>query len=139
MGMPKPKPDQVIRFEVVLGSVEREIARDIRTAYGVNKISTPMVALLSDVSAMYIVATIVELFGKDIPWLPTVADVPEGLEWLAEQAVDYNAYRSQAQATPPRESRPPPENAGSVLYNLMNPNWNFGDFSWSSVTGGIFD
>ena len=83
MGMPKVKPESVIRHEIVLGRADRELLAGAVAAYQVNRISTPLVALLSDVSAMYIVATIIELFGKDIEWLPTLADVPEGLEWVA--------------------------------------------------------
>jgi len=85
---------------------------------------------MSDVSAMYVLATIVELFGKDIEWLPTIADVPEGLEWLADQAAEYNAYRAQARATPEGEDRPKPTTLGAAWYNLMNPNWGgfFGNF-----------
>ena len=128
--MPKVKPESVIRHEIVLGRADRELLSGAVAAYQVNRISTPLVALLSDVSAMYIITTIIELYGKDIPWLPTLADVPEGLEWLVEQAAEYNAYRAQANATPEGEDRPKPTNAGSVWYNLMNPNWGgfFGNF-----------
>jgi len=130
MGMPKVKPDQVIRHEIVLGRADRELLSGAVAAYQVNRISTPLVALMSDVSAMYVLATIVELFGKDIEWLPTIADVPEGLEWLADQAAEYNAYRAQARATPEGEDRPKPTTLGAVWYNLMNPNWGgfFGNF-----------
>ena len=55
--MPKPKPDQVIRHEIVLGRSERELIEGALVAYQVNKIATPTVALLSDVSAMSIVLT----------------------------------------------------------------------------------
>ena len=94
--MPKVKPESVIRHEIVLGRADRQLLAGAVAAYQVNRISTPLVALMSDVSAMYVLATIVELFGKDIEWLPTIADVPEGLEWLADQAAEYNAYRAQA-------------------------------------------
>jgi len=43
--MPKPKPDEVIRHEVVLGSVEREALKDIRTAYTLNRVLTPLTNL----------------------------------------------------------------------------------------------
>jgi len=55
--MPKPKPDQVIRHEIVLGRSERELIEGALVAYQVNRIATPTVALLSDVSAMSIVLT----------------------------------------------------------------------------------
>ena len=47
--MPKPKPDQVIRYEVVLGSTERQIIKDMRSAYVFNRISAPMVDLAEDI------------------------------------------------------------------------------------------
>jgi hypothetical protein len=55
--MPKPKPDQVIRHEIVLGRSERELVEGALVAYQVNRIATPTVALLSDVSAMSIILT----------------------------------------------------------------------------------
>jgi hypothetical protein len=53
--MPKPKPNQIIRHEIVLGRTERELIESGLTAYSINKISTPLVALLSDVSAMTLI------------------------------------------------------------------------------------
>ena len=55
--MPKRKPDQVIRHEIVFGRSERELIEGALVAYQVNRIATPTVALLSDVSAMSIVLT----------------------------------------------------------------------------------
>ena len=43
--MPKPKPDQVIRHEIVLGSVERNVLRDAQTAYSVNRLASPFTNL----------------------------------------------------------------------------------------------
>ena len=48
MGMPKVKPESVIRHEIVLGRADRELLAGAVAA------------------SMYIVATIIELFGKDI-------------------------------------------------------------------------
>ena len=55
--MPKPKPDNVVRHEIVFGRSERDLLEGALIAYQVNRISTPLVALLSDVSAMTIVFT----------------------------------------------------------------------------------
>jgi len=55
--MPKPKPDQVIRHEIVLGRSERELVEGALVAYQVNRIATPTVALLSDASAMFLILT----------------------------------------------------------------------------------
>ena len=53
--MPKPKPDQVIRHEIVFGRSERDLIEGALVAYQVNRIATPAVALISDMSAMAIV------------------------------------------------------------------------------------
>ena len=53
--IPKPKPDQVIRHEIVFGRSERDLIEGALVAYQVNRIATPAVALISDVSAMAIV------------------------------------------------------------------------------------
>jgi len=50
--MPKRKPDQVVRHEIVLGRSERELISDGIAAYQFNRITTPLVALFSDASAM---------------------------------------------------------------------------------------
>jgi hypothetical protein len=53
--MPKVKPDQVIRHEIVFGRSERELIEGALVAYQVNKIATPAVALISDISAMTLI------------------------------------------------------------------------------------
>lgn len=58
--MPKPKPDQIIRHEYVLGKVERQMLEQTSTAYSINRVLNPIVAALSDVS---FVATILSLYG----------------------------------------------------------------------------
>jgi len=138
MGMPKPKPDQVIRFEVVLGSVEREIVRDLRTAYTFNKVANPLITMIDDAGlwtkeGFALFLTIVSIvFDVDIPYFPDVTDI-------GDIRREFEEYGNANQDTPPGEDRTPPSNLGGFLYNLRNPNWNFTDFSWSSVTGGIFD
>jgi len=61
--MPKPKPDQVIRHEIVLGSVERDIIDTAVTAYTANRVAQPLVALLSDNTALIALFTILEATG----------------------------------------------------------------------------
>ena len=63
--MPKRKPDQLIEFRISLQDKEREILDQLSTAYTVNKVGTPLVALISDGSAMILVtAFLYSLFGK---------------------------------------------------------------------------
>ncbi len=136
--MPKPKPDQVIRHEIVLGSVERDALKDMRTAYAFNRVATPTVNLLNDGSGLYFVLTLVELFGTDIPWLPTIADIPDAYKWLRELPDQMLQYEQENAGVQEGEDRTPPTNVGGVIYNLKNPNWNLGDFSWDAITGGLF-
>lgn len=53
--VPKPKPDQVIRHEIVFGRSERELIEGALVAYQVNKIATPAISLISDISAMTLI------------------------------------------------------------------------------------
>jgi len=138
MSLPKPKPDQVIRFEVVLGSVEREIVRDLRTAYAFNKISNPLITMVDEMGlwtkegmALFLLL-VSAIFDVDIPWFPDITDM-EGIK------NDFDEYRRNNADTPPGEDRIPPSNLGGAIYNLRNPNWNFSDWSFSALTGGIFD
>lgn len=90
--MPKPKPDQVIRHEIVLGRSERELIEGALVAYQVNKIATPAVALISDNSAMIWILSIISgiLGWKYIlsPGLENAADI------LGDWQNQYNAWKS---------------------------------------------
>ena len=59
MGMPKPKPDQVIRHEMVLGRAERELLDTVTTAYTVNRVLTPFTGLLASTAGLLLVATLI--------------------------------------------------------------------------------
>ena len=71
---PKRKPDNVVRHEFVLGRSERQLVSDATLAYQINKISTPLVALLSDVSAMGLIfAGIGTYYGFKFDVIPSAA------------------------------------------------------------------
>ena len=61
--MPKPKPDQVVRHEIVLGRSEREMLDTAITAYTTNRVMTPFVSLLSDNTALLALFAILEASG----------------------------------------------------------------------------
>ena len=61
--MPKPKPTEVIRHEVVLGRSERDLLEGALMAYGFNRVATPIVAGLSDISFVVTVAGILAALG----------------------------------------------------------------------------
>ena len=88
--MPKPKPDQVVRHEIVLGRSERELISDGLLAYQVNRISTPLVALLSDASAMGLIfAGIGTYYGFKFDIIPGAAQSTADL---------FNDFYAQYQA-----------------------------------------
>ena len=77
MGMPKVKPDNVVRHEIVLGRSEREILDTLVTATAANRVLTPVVALLSDVSALSAIFILLEATGI-IDLVPN--EIREGIE-----------------------------------------------------------
>ena len=54
--MPKPKPDEVIRHDLVLGRSERDLLETATTAFTVNRIFTPIATLLSTTAGVLLVA-----------------------------------------------------------------------------------
>ena len=90
--MPKPKPDQVIRHEIVLGRSERELISDGLLAYQVNRISTRLVALISDVSAMsLILGGLATYYGFKFE-IGTRA-YESGLDLYNDWLIQYNAFK----------------------------------------------
>jgi len=61
--MPKPKPTQVIRHEIVLGRKEKEMVDAAMSAYSFNRVSTPVVQLLNDPFGLAAFLTIVASLG----------------------------------------------------------------------------
>jgi len=61
--MTKRKPDQVIEYRVSLQDKQSEQLDSMIAAFQINKIATPLVALLSDASAMLIVTGLLEAYG----------------------------------------------------------------------------
>jgi len=63
MAMTKREPDQVIEYRISLQDKLNEQVDSVIAAYQINKIGTPLVALLSDGSAMLIIAGLLEAKG----------------------------------------------------------------------------
>ena len=61
--MPKPKPDEIVRHEIVLGRTEREMMETVIAGITFNRVATPTVALLSDASALAAIVLILEATG----------------------------------------------------------------------------
>ena len=125
--MPKPKPDQVIRHEIVLGRSERELISDGLLAYQVNRISTPLVALISDVSAMsLILGGIATYYGFKFDIIPSAGQ--SALDLYNDWLIQYNAWKETV-----GEIKNDP--IGEIL-NFLIPNINFNpDGRIDPVTG----
>jgi len=96
MGMPKVKPDNVVRHEIVLGRADRELLEGAIAAYQVNKISTPLVALLSDASALLALAAILEATGIiDFIPAPIRQNLEDGLYGTYQELTDAIAQAQQ--------------------------------------------
>jgi len=61
--MTKRKPDQVIEYRVSLQDKQSEQLDSMIAAYQINKVATPLVALLSDTSAMLLITGLLEATG----------------------------------------------------------------------------
>jgi len=114
--MPKPKPDQVVRHEIVLGRAERELISDGLLAYQVNRISTPLVALLSDASAMgLILGGIATYYGFKFDIGTRTYETV--LELYNDWKIQYDAWKETV-----TEIRQDPI---SQILDLIIPNVNF--------------
>ena len=92
--MPKPKPDQVIRHEIVLGRSERELIEGALVAYQVNKIATPAVALISDISAMTLIFSAIAAY---LGWEFIISPGIDSADALYSEFI--NQYQANKEAT----------------------------------------
>tara|TARA_R110000822_G_scaffold308821_1_gene437247 strand:+ start:458 stop:919 length:462 start_codon:yes stop_codon:yes gene_type:complete len=93
--IPKPKPDQVIRHEVVLGRSERDLISDGIAAYQFNRITTPLVALFSDASAMgLILGGLATYYGFKFEIIPGAYD--NALDIYNDWKAQYDSWRETA-------------------------------------------
>tara|TARA_R110000824_G_scaffold126406_1_gene285952 strand:+ start:144 stop:620 length:477 start_codon:yes stop_codon:yes gene_type:complete len=93
--MPKPKPDQVIRHEVVLGRSERDLISDGIAAYQFNRITTPLVALFSDASAMGLIfGGLATYYGFKFDIIPNAYD--NSLDLYNDWKIQYDAWKETA-------------------------------------------
>ena len=63
IGMPKPKPDNIIRHEIVLGRTERAMLDPIIASLSFKNMAEPIVEILKDGSALLAMAAILEGAG----------------------------------------------------------------------------
>ncbi len=54
--MPKPKPDNIVRHEIVLGRSERDLLETATAAYTANRVLSPFATLLSSTAGTLLIA-----------------------------------------------------------------------------------
>ena len=128
--MPRAKATDVVIHRIELGGREREMADTVIAAFAFNRVSTPIVAGLSDVSFVITVGAILAIFYPDIILPPAGASMDE-----VTNAIKDGVAQGQERARQEREQRGeatlddstgPLDFLGRLRYNLTNPNWGFG-------------
>lgn len=77
--MPKPKPDNIVRHEIVLGRAERELLDTATTAYTANRVISPITSLLSSTPGLLLVG------GLALAYLEKF--LPEGWREMTDQGL----------------------------------------------------
>ena len=92
--MPRAKSDRIVTHRVELGVKEREIADSMLAAYAFNRVTTPIVAGMSDVSFMVVFAGILTTIFPEII-------IPTGVE-KADEIIDaiVNGIKQNREANP---------------------------------------
>ena len=73
--MPKAPSSTVITYRIELQDTERRLLQNFVDAYTLEQVTTPIVEILKDASALYAIVTMIELFTDiDLP-IPTLGDV----------------------------------------------------------------
>ena len=128
--MPRAKSDRIVTHRIELGVKEREIADSMLAAFAFNRVSTPIVAGMSDVSFMIVLGSLLTLYFPDIV-LPTgeakmeevVAAIDKGIKEGVERAREE---RRQTGDSPLDEASGVIDLLGRLYYNITNPNWSPG-------------
>jgi|TARA_R110000751_G_scaffold210130_2_gene313906 hypothetical protein len=123
--MPKPKPDQVIRFEIVMGRAERELVQNILMPWQIKQVATPGVALLSDVSGMATVAALLATwygFELGIIGLDTPGEIVSAFRQQLADFKESPAYQLSREAR--RTLIPGSEYAEPYVADVLK--WFFG-------------
>jgi len=81
--MPRKPTEKVIEHRITFGQKERDLLETISTSYSINKVATPFVALISDVSALAFLSSLYIGYKYG----------PSKLEWMKDQ---YNSVEELA-------------------------------------------
>lgn len=121
---------KVIEHRITFGTKERDMMESALAAFQFNRIASPVVAGMSDVSFMLVLGGLLAIYFPEIK-LPTN---PSGMEEIVE-AIDTGIRSGVERARREREltgestldqATGVRDLIGRIYYNLTNPNWSWG-------------
>ena len=95
--MPKPKPDQVIRHEIVLSRPLQDTVDGLVGSKQFNNIAEPVVALMSDVSGMAVFLTVIAALGLTGPAFNLVLQAGSDMDQVITEFIRQSETAKQAQ------------------------------------------
>jgi hypothetical protein len=138
--LPKPKPTEIIRHEIVLGRAEKEMIGGAIAAYQFNRVAEPSVDLMKDVTGMLSFAAILTILFPDIV-LPAVGAGTDEIIDSIKNGINAGREKAAAEAaaggdTPLDEAGGGLDLLGRLWYNLTIPGiMNTWDTSAKDPTG----
>jgi hypothetical protein len=121
---------KVVEHRITFGTKERDMMESALAAFQFNRIASPVVAGMSDVSFMLVLGGLLAIYFPEIK-LPTN---PSGMEEIVE-AIDTGIRTGVERARQEREltgestldeATGVRDLIGRLYYNLTNPNWSWG-------------
>jgi len=127
---------KVVEHRITFGTKERDMMESALGAFQFNRVATPIVAGMSDVSFMVVVAGILAIYFPKI----TVPGQPDTMDEVINAIYEGVA---NADPDPDRPTLGDPEAQGSLLnqiwFNLTNPNWASGAPGFREAWRDAFD
>lgn len=82
--MPRAKPTDVVIHRIELGGKEREMAESVIAAYQFNRVASPIVAGMSDVSFLIAVGSILSFYYPNIIIPSTIDSIGEVTQAISD-------------------------------------------------------
>lgn len=125
--MPRAKADNVVIHRIELGGKERELAESALAAFQFNRIATPVVSGMSDVSFMITLGTILTIWFPDIV-LPRAEDGMDAVVDSIKLGIRQGTQKARQERELTGEATLDDSTGlwdflGRLRYNLTNPNW----------------
>ena len=127
--MPRTKPDQTITYRIEMGTKERMMLDSALASFQFNRIATPIVDLMKDVSGMIVLGAGLALIFPDIV-LPTgkagMEEVTTAIDQGIKQGMERARIERETQGEATLDNSTGIRDAiGRAWFNLKKPNWDF--------------